>query len=420
MPDIKDFKLLKVGTNPDKEGVFLGSLASENGFNNSVYGCTVEQYKAIVMPLMLGFARGENLKPWEVPQTTYYLYYKDEIVGMYKLRHRLTNALRRSGGHIGYAIGKEHRGKGYGKIGLSLAIPILRSFPDYEGEYVLIDCNCGNIASRKVILANHGVLFREDDSYEHFFIDERGEFSDHPSFDPDAYSITEAPELLNFTKKKLLITFFLETLEKWKMQGLVEEFLKVEGENSLVIYRHKKSDVLIMPGIVGEPACCGFADDLILNGIDDVLFVGGAGVLDSSLKVGQVLLVKEAIRDEGFSYHYFPSSKKILANESGLNRNKALLNKKGVPYKEVTTWTTDAFHRETKGKIAKMQELGASCVEMEQAGMIALAHFRCISYAAMLYAGDDVSGETWNQRLWRDRSDVRSGLMELAIEALLS
>ena len=41
-------------------------------------------------------------------------------MGIGKLRHRLTDALRREGGHGGYAIRPGQRGKGYGKLLLGL------------------------------------------------------------------------------------------------------------------------------------------------------------------------------------------------------------------------------------------------------------------------------------------------------------
>ena len=62
---------------------------------------------------------------------------------------------------------------------------------------------------------------------------------------------------------------------------------------------------------------------------------------------------------------------------------------------------------------------GASAVEMEQAGLIALALLRGVEYSAILYGGDDLSGEEWDKRGWHSREDVRSSLIGIAKDLLI-
>ena len=63
-----------------------------------------------------------------------------------------------------------------------------------------------------------------------------------------------------------------------------------------------------------------------------------------------------------------------------------------------TTWTTDAFYRETQGKVAKRKEMGAICVEMECAAMQAMCDFRGVEFFQFLYAGDNLDHSTWDPR----------------------
>ena len=56
---------------------------------------------------------------------------------------------------------------------------------------------------------------------------------------------------------------------------------------------------------------------------------------------------------------------------------------------------------------------------MEAAAFFAVAQFRGVSFAQLLYGGDDVSGEDWDSREWRKQISVREKLFWLAVEACL-
>jgi len=49
----------------------------------------------------------------------------------------------------------------------------------------------------------------------------------------------------------------------------------------------------------------------------------------------------------------------------------------------------------------------------------AVAEFRKVPFAMLLYGGDDVSGEEWDHRGWHKRKDTREALLWLAVEACL-
>ena len=84
------------------------------------------------------------------------------------------------------------------------------------------------------------------------------------------------------------------------------------------------------------------------------------------------------------------------------------------------TWTTDAFYRETSAKVRLRKEEGCLTVEMEAAAFFAVACFRGVDFAQLLYGGDDVSGETWDSRDWVNRHSARESLFWLAAEACLA
>ena len=148
-------------------------------------------------------------------------------------------------------------------------------------------------------------------------------------------------------------------------------------------------------------------------GVTTVMFCGGGGVLDRHIEVGQILLVDGAIRDEGFSYHYLPPSRVVNTDPVVTDKIAAYLEKENVPYLRGLTWTIDAIFRETVDKIERRKAEGGKIVEMEQAGCIAVAKFRGFEYGALIYGGDDLSGEEWSERGWRSREGVRYDLVQL-------
>lgn len=98
----------------------------------------------------------------DVPQTLFFLKNSSEtIFGAVSLRHYLNHTNFVNGGHVGYGICPEHRGKGYGNLILRLAIDKLSSMKIIK---ILVTCDSDNIASQKVILHNGGVL--ENQTYD--------------------------------------------------------------------------------------------------------------------------------------------------------------------------------------------------------------------------------------------------------------
>ena len=240
-------------------------------------------------------------------------------------------------------------------------------------------------------------------------------------FDDDPVAQINPAEIADrqFSTDRLVITFFPEVIEKLVKEDKVAVDLIIKGENPVTLYKFRDADVLITLGQVGCPACGGNLDVFYGFGARRVMFCGGGGVLDRTIGVGQPLLVDSAIRDEGFSYQYVAPSRYIYANKEVNDKVAASLERRGVPYLRGRVWTTDSLFRETKARIAARKAEGARIVEMEQAGNLAVAQVRGLRYAALIYGGDDVSGESWDERNWRSRDGIRWDLVELCKELVM-
>lgn len=149
---------------------------------------------------------------------------------------------------------------------------------------------------------------------------------------------------------------------------------------------------------VGEPACVGLYEDVMAMGSRRLILFGNCGVLDKSIEDCGIIIPTAAIRDEGCSYHYAPASDTIQVNRKYRELFKEVLTRRGYPYVEGMTWTTDAVYRETRDKAARRRAQGAICVEMECAGMQAVCDFRGTEFFQFLYAGDNLDHTVWDPR----------------------
>lgn len=90
----------------------------------------------------------ENIAPYRVPETIYWLVEDDEFIGRLELRHELNDHLLEVGGHIGYSIRPGRREEGYGTRILRAGLEKAR---EADLDRVLLTCDPDNVASRKII-----------------------------------------------------------------------------------------------------------------------------------------------------------------------------------------------------------------------------------------------------------------------------
>ena len=70
--------------------------------------------------------------------------------------------------------------------------------------------------------------------------------------------------------------------------------------------------------------------------------------------------------------------------------------------------------------MARRRDEGCITVEMEASALFAVARFRGVEIGALLYGGDDVSGDERDAREWGKPIPAREKLFWLAMEACLS
>jgi predicted acetyltransferase len=90
-----------------------------------------------------------------VPATELWWVDGNVFLGRLQIRHRLNSLLLEVGGHIGYDVRPSARRNGHATAMLRAALPVAKAIGI---DPALITCNPTNVASRKVIEHNGGVL----------------------------------------------------------------------------------------------------------------------------------------------------------------------------------------------------------------------------------------------------------------------
>ena len=135
----------------------------ENGLTNPYEGITFEEYETTVLPELMMHENPVGMPEWFVPETYYYLWDEQVLVGEYRIRHYLTEALKIGAGHIGYSIKKECRGKGYGTKGLGMVLDVAREIVPEDEIYLRVLKS--NIPSLKAISNNGAYIAGQDETH---------------------------------------------------------------------------------------------------------------------------------------------------------------------------------------------------------------------------------------------------------------
>ena len=132
------------------------------------------------------------------------------------------------------------------------------------------------------------------------------------------------------------------------------------------------------------------------------------------------MVVDSALRDEGTSFHYAAPSRVIDADPLGVAVLGATLTEMGIAFHVGRTWTTDALFRETRERVGRRIDEGCRVVDMESSAFIAVARYRDLRFAQLLYAGDSLAGAEWDSRDWGAAREVRERLFRAAARAAVS
>ena len=146
---------------------------------------------------------------------------------------------------------------------------------------------------------------------------------------------------------------------------------------------------------IGAPMAVMLLEQLIALGARRFLYLGFCGALAPTLSIGDLFIPRQAIREEGTSYHYLPAGVEPEAAPPMLALLQAEAERQGVRAGQGRLWTTDAPYRETAGKIAAFRAAGVRAVDMEIAALLSVAVYRGCEVAALLVVSDECYHPIW-------------------------
>jgi uridine phosphorylase len=221
----------------------------------------------------------------------------------------------------------------------------------------------------------------------------------------------------------VVLCFFSEIIETIAGRGdatKVEELVAAHGRHPIWEIEHRNKRLGVLHPGVGAPLAAAFLEEAIALGARTIVAVGGAGALVPDLVLGHAVVVDSAVRDEGTSFHYLPPSRVVDADPSGVAALQRTLTGAEVPFVTGRTWTTDGLYRETRERVRRRVAEGCVTVEMEAAAFMAVARYRRVRFAQLLYAGDSLAGAQWQERQWTTALSIREQLFWHAADTCLT
>lgn len=150
----------------------------------------------------------------------------------------------------------------------------------------------------------------------------------------------------------------------------------------------------VIPRTIGGPYAVLIAEQLHAAGAKLIIGLTSAGRLSPSLSLPSIVVIDEAVRDEGTSLHYLPPAKTVATPSPALIEH--LLDQlAGIsPVRRGLVWTTDAPYRETEQQLHHWRDVGALAVEMQAASLFAFGQSKGAAIAVVAMVSNSVDGST--------------------------
>lgn len=146
---------------------------------------------------------------------------------------------------------------------------------------------------------------------------------------------------------------------------------------------------------IGAPTLAMVVEELRALGAEVFCIVGGCATLQPSVSPGDVIIADRSIRDEGTSYHYLEPRETVPATAALVAELERRAADEELAAHTGTTWTVDAFYRETSAEIDHYAASGVLTVEMEAAALFAVAEYRDLVAGAVFAPFDRLTGDEW-------------------------
>ena len=215
-------------------------------------------------------------------------------------------------------------------------------------------------------------------------------------FDPERKAVINPQDFISPVENmpKVAVTCYSNaTFERMVKELDARQIAKTDTANGTKpVYRaiYRGTPVALAMIDVGAAMSAAMLEDLFVMGVEKVVVFGTCGVLE----------------------------KEIPVNEKHRELFENLLKELHVHYTVGKTWSTDAFYRETPGKVLHRKQQGCICVDMECSANAAVAQFRGKELVQFFYAADNLDAEKWEARSLANESrlEEKDWIAAIALE----
>jgi uridine phosphorylase len=141
-------------------------------------------------------------------------------------------------------------------------------------------------------------------------------------------------------------------------------------------FEHQGIQLGIIGSAVGASFAVLLAEQLFVSGCQLLISITSSGIIAAKQKPPFFILIDQAYRDEGTSYHYVAPSDYCDIDPELLATLSEALQDDEPPIYIGASWTTDAPFRETASAIQQAKNKGILAVEMEASALYAFAQAR--------------------------------------------
>jgi uridine phosphorylase len=224
------------------------------------------------------------------------------------------------------------------------------------------------------------------------------------------YSITSPELLLKFFKRYVPVPEIIVIASKGVTKRLVKSTDASEvawGFDPLYIGKVETKKIGLVPQATGASATAFLVEHLIACGAKTILFSTALGAFQPYMKPGDFVIPSKVAVGEGTSKYYYPLIKVIKPDAELMKILKEACSRVGVKPYVGTIWNTDAFYREMRSQVEKLQARGVLGVEMESSATFTVAKFRGIRAASLLVVSDSEANFKW-ELYWQEDEYIKS------------
>ncbi|PIN93374.1 hypothetical protein COU54_03175 [Candidatus Pacearchaeota archaeon CG10_big_fil_rev_8_21_14_0_10_31_24] len=194
--------------------------------------------------------------------------------------------------------------------------------------------------------------------------------------------------------------------ERYFKRRLADYIRKIEGSFKFKIYQMGDIGFTNISGR-GAPEAGSYLEELITLGGKEFITIGtAAGMYTKGL-----FLCNQAIRDDGLSDKYLPPEDFAYPDEDLTKRLSNSMQEKRLRFKTAPTWTTSGFYTEKSTQVKTCVKEGVATIDMEAAGLFAIAQVRNVKIASAFVVSDIIDDDGWTPQFHTD--EVRLGIKGL-------